>query len=559
MGMEAQAGIEALLGEDSTVLWTWCHKHKGRDLKKVEKDLGHIPQRVVDKKDLPDSRIVILTHKFLQNEMAADSDQGVRRYQERLRDVVFIDEHPDLVETVSATPAAILQFHDYLSKWQVRQDWLPVLSEVAGRMAKTMQAADKGFIVPQLMSQEEAEIFADASVPYIMELIDEDLPSFMLQVEARKYFELVLFLRAAALSSCFYSKNDKAFFAYQLNFKPQPGFLLLDATADINGLLELHPEIGVVKDVPQVNYANLDIRYARLPKGFARISSIVKDYEKGTKYGRWIKRTVLANTKPGDEVLVVTHKDILGLHFIKPAEDVSKSDDWMGRKVNTLNWGAGVGQNTWKHKTHVFLFSEFYMPRHKTISETHGWSCQPISEDVLQSAASKRVGTGRHHPQGIYQSPFFGHLQRWSKQLAMRGNARNIDAGGNCQPMTLVVTTPLPDLVEHLEQLFPGAALPSQAKRATEVEDIVDQVTGREGLIDLLLEAPKSVLGADEVERRTGIPRSKLAREMASANVMSIAQLYGWSVRSAKEIGRAGRLKYLVNDRAMVSSVGIAA
>ncbi|MET0100094.1 MAG: hypothetical protein ABW078_00035 [Sedimenticola sp.] len=559
MGIEAQEGIEALLGEGSTTLWSSFHKHKGRDLARVERKLGFIPQRVVDKKELPDSRIVILTHKFLQSEIASDSDQGVRMYKGRLRDVVFIDEHPDLVRVVSTTPSAVQQFHDDLSRWEVQQDWLPILSDVAGRMAKTMQAADKGFIVPQLVSQEEAGVFSEATTQFLAELIADEMSSFKKQSEASRYSELILFLRAASQSSCFYSKMDKTFTAYQLDFEPQPGFMLLDATADINGLLELHPEIGIVRDVPQVNYENLKVRCAKLPKGFKSIREITKDHEKGEKYGRWIRRTVLANTKPGDDVLVVTHKDVLGLHFVKPADDVENPDDWEGRKVNTLNWGAGVGQNSWKNKTHVFLFNEFYPPRHKTISETHGWSLKPVSDEVLQDANSKKIGTDRYRPQGIYLNPFVGHLLRWSKQLAMRGNARNIDAQGNCQPMTLVVTTPLPDLLEHFERLYPGAPLPRAAEKPNGVEDIVAEVSGRDGLIDLLIDAPRSILGADEVQRRTGIQQSKLSREMSAESVQAVAQAYGWSLRSAKEIGWLGRMKYLVHDRSLVSDIRVAA
>lgn len=559
MGIEAQQGIEALLGEGTTVLWTWCHKHKGRDKSKVKEELGYVPDRVVDRSDLPESKIVILTHKFLENETISGNDNGARRYMGRLRDVVFIDEHPELVEIVSATPASLLGFHDDLSRWDAQAEWLPLLSEVAGRMAQVMQAADKGFIVPQLLNPEDVEVLDGASVQQIAELIDEDLSSLRKQSEARKYYEIISFLKAAANSSCFYSKKDKTFFAYKLNFEPQPGFVLLDATADLHGLLELHPEIGIVKDVPQVNHKNLDVRYIKLPKGFRSVKDITKSRQKGEAYGRWIRRVVLANTQPGDDVLVVTHKDILGLHFVKPSHNIDTPADWEGRRVNTLNWGAGVGLNKWKGKTHVFLFGEFYQPRFKTISETHGWRQEPISESQLQEATAKKVGTNRYKPQGIYLNPFRGHLLRWSKQLAMRGSARNVSWNGVCAPMKLIVTTPLPDLLEHFERLFPGAPLPQPATKPRGVEDITDEPTGRDGLIELLVGESKAVVGADEVARRTGLRQDQLTREFKSDNVRSVAQAYGWTLRSAQEIGVSGRMRYLVNDRLWVSESTFAA
>lgn len=558
MGIEAQEGIEALLGEGSTTLWSWCHKDKGRDTGRINEELGFVPDRVHSRSEIPQSRIVILTHKFLKAEMLSDIESGARHYMGMLRDLVFVDEHPDMVDIVDAQASDVMAFHDQLALWQRDHAWLPILTSIATRMSKTVDAVKQGYVSPGLVSEEEAAEFESVGLSDIVELIREpDWSVYKRHDVAEEYFKLVRLFKAASRVSSFYSAKDKTFFGYEFPYKPMPGFVMLDATSDINGLHELHPNIHVAKDVPQVNYERLTVKQTRLPKAFRNIGETTSDHELGSRYGRWMQRVVLANTQPGDEVLVVTHKKVLDLHFLKPAKDVSTPADWDGRSVNTMYWGAGVGENKWNHKTHVFLFGEFHVPRHKTISDRHAWGEKPVSDDVLSKAISHRASGSIYQPKDEYLSPYKGHLLRWSKQLAMRGNARNIDGQGRCGEMTLVVTTALPELVEHFHRLYPGADLPRPAKKPSGIEDLSEVATKGDGLVELMMDPNKSLIGADEVKRVTGIDTNKLKGVFESASVAKVAAAYDWILVSAKDLGRSGRMKYLV--RRGMSEASIAA
>jgi hypothetical protein len=50
-----------------------------------------------------------------------------------------------------------------------------------------------------------------------------------------------------------------------------------------------------------------------------------------------------------------------------------------------------------------------------------------------------------------------GHILRWTKQLAMRGNARNLSPDGVCGRQKLIVTGEFRRFVKWRDRLFPGA------------------------------------------------------------------------------------------------------
>src|SRR4029450_6834445 len=115
--------------------------------------------------------------------------------------------------------------------------------------------------------------------------------------------ELLDFLRLAARGCCFYSQLDRGFFSYRLDFAPGPGHVLLDATADIAGLVTLNDSIKEVT-VPEVDYSNLTVLHLDQPKEFRRITETTSSASKARPYADWIREVVLANTQPGDDVLV---------------------------------------------------------------------------------------------------------------------------------------------------------------------------------------------------------------------------------------------------------------
>ncbi len=139
MAIEAQEGIELLLGEGSTVLWSSFHKHTGIDEVAAKAELGFVPTRRVNKADLPMSKIVIVTHRQLKYELETGRDEGTMAYMGTPRSIVFIDEHPELLDVLKAKSSDMLRFHDKLVEVAPEHPWLPVLGDTAHRMASLMQ------------------------------------------------------------------------------------------------------------------------------------------------------------------------------------------------------------------------------------------------------------------------------------------------------------------------------------------------------------------------------------------------------------------------------------
>lgn len=547
MAIEAQAGIEALLGENTTTLWSCFHKHKGVDSKKAYEDLGFIPNRLVNKDDLTSSRIIIVTHGQLKHEAQTKRDEGCVHYLGRPRSVVFIDEHPDLVQIVSAVPRQVQSFHDDLVKLKADHPWLPVLTRVVQRMSSVAQSSNErqSYSLTEILSDDETKVFDDEHGLSLWEMTDEELSDDLRFGQLQRMRTLVTFLRAASKGNVFYSRYDWTFFAYELHFDSHySGFVLLDATSDLTGLVSLHPKVKTT-EVPKVSYENLGLFHIELPHQFKRIRDVIKNAGVGREYGKFIVQSILANAPEGADVLVVVHKDVLTQELIATSDDPALPLDWGGRRVNTQNWGAGVGLNTFRHKTHVFLFGDFYMPRAATIAQTHGWSQQPLDSQTLGLATGRRKAGDVFVPQGEYRKIHEGQLLRWTKQLAMRGTARQVDESGRCFPMHLFTTMDLCHLLPNLDRLFPMARPPIPANPPDDTFGV--SMNGRRGLMNLLMATvSRPMLGADEVEAVTGIHPSKLAREFKA--IEEDISLLGWTLKSAGDLGFAGRMKYLVNE-----------
>ncbi|MBI1890445.1 MAG: DEAD/DEAH box helicase family protein [Burkholderiales bacterium] len=551
MAIEAQNGIEALLGEGTTTLWSSHHKHKGVDTKKAFEELGFVPTRTVEKADLPLSEIVIVTHGQLLREFKTGMDEGTLCFLGKPRSVVFIDEHPDLVQIVDASAEYLQRFHDLIVKRNPKHLWLPIISKVVWQMSEIARSEPNGFLPTELLSQEEGMLFDDDGGLGLWDMTDEESSDDARYDELRGMQDAIAFLKAASKGNSFYSSKDWTFFAYQLHFDSNySGFVLLDATSDLTGLVSLHSKVKSV-EVPTVSYENLSLFHIDMPKRFKRIDDVISVAATGREYGTFIEQTVLANTKKGDEVLVVVHKKVLTQELIGMSEDLENSLDWEGRKVNTQNWGAGVGLNKFKDKTHVFLFGEYHLPRAITISQTHAWSQKRLSDDDLLLAESVRKFGDLYSPRGDYYSIHEGHVLRWNKQLAMRGAARNVDGEGKCHPMKLFMTMDLSRLILNLELLFPGAPPPSSAN-LPQLKGIKEP-KGRQALINLAMNSMRSCIGADEIQIRTGIPSRNLSREYDA--VKDMMKLYGWSIKSAQELRKPGRMNYLVHDERMMLSL----
>ena len=271
---------------------------------------------------------------------------------------------------------------------------------------------------------------------------------------------VVGFARALASGYAFMSRFDEStrggrFVGYRMDLPIVPGTVLLDATSDIDGVSSIVPWRVAVPS-PRVSYDNLKVTLLAPPAEVVgpgeRISEVVARAKRAGPYAEWIKTTVVANTVPGEKVLVVVHKGLLDHDYLPVADSLGEGAfDLEGRKVAFINWGYGIGSNRWKEATSVFLFGEFHVPKRATVATTLGLLDRPAGAPRLDAMG------GPNSQDNILRLLRDGHLLRWEKQLAMRGNARNITADGVCGRQRLFVTSEFGRFMQHRDALFPGA------------------------------------------------------------------------------------------------------
>ena len=119
------------------------------------------------------------------------------------------------------------------------------------------------------------------------------------------------FARSLTTTQAFVTRSggDTAHFVgYDLRLELCPGMVLLDATADIDGITALCPWRSQVN--VSASYANLSIVHVpcytrqRLKKHF----QLVKNRR---TYVEWMQDTILAHTEPGQRALVVCKKELV--------------------------------------------------------------------------------------------------------------------------------------------------------------------------------------------------------------------------------------------------------
>jgi hypothetical protein len=351
------------------------------------------------------------------------------------------------------------------------------------------------------------------------------------------------FARALSNTRAFitrYGSDMPHFVGYDNNLQPRPGMVLLDATADVDGITPLCPWRSHV-DVPRASYANLSIVHVpcytrqRLKKHFEHVKN-------RRAYLDWMKQTIIAHTEPGQRALVVCRKQLFDnrnvpdwsegdARFEKP-ETYQQEYGWQleGRKLCATHWGGlGIGVSTWRDAEVVFLFDEFHRPRRVTIARAQGLVSAKATEGPL--AGMKALNSRSAQVDGLHE----GHLLRWTKQMALRGKGRNFDEHGVCGYQKVVCagsTEQYERLVANAQQLFPGAKIAFVGASTTE--------TYSEKLLTLLSRPglPESI-STKWIGEQVGVPWREWGRNvMKRPETQACLRSLGWSYAVSR--GRGG-------------------
>jgi hypothetical protein len=275
--------------------------------------------------------------------------------------------------------------------------------------------------------------------------------------------QLFGFAKATA-QTCGFVVSDGAivrFVGYSPKGPISAGTVLMDATADIDGVAQIVPD-QVAVEVPQAWYENLEIicipqhTTKQLPKYF-------KFSTNQRAYVRSMVRAIEEHMEPGEHGLVVCKKTLFDQQKVpnwpeedkrfKEPDDYTKNYGWDvgGRKLCAVHWGTGIGSNTWRDGAVLFLFDEFHLPKRVAVAHVQGLRGHTVHEGDLPAMKSVSSTTSAVE---IYR---LGHRLRWLKQMALRGRARCYDERGMCGTMRLVVSCELESFVANVSRLFPGA------------------------------------------------------------------------------------------------------
>lgn len=509
-----------LLGRSSVAVWTSAHdKHTPRAT--IEQKHGFIPKTLFSVDDLSKYPVVIATHNFYRGSRAKKAIV----YKGANRKLTIVDEKPSDVSVYDVDTGLIKTVRDRLAqKHTTALDHVDHLTMLHDQLEQLWRSADSK------QAYDTIPIEADLGW-FVSEQANDYISSSDEQVKT-----VFGFGRALANGFAFLSRYDDAgngarFVGYELTMPLRPGTILLDATADIDGVSLIVSNREHVR-VPRVDFANLTITHIKpdIPKG-AKVTEIIKKARLAKPYAQMITRTVKEHSTQGEKVLVVVHKAMLEHEYLPNGHrDFEAPYDLEGRQVCFINWGYGIGSNRWKDASAVFLFGEFHIPKRATIGSLLGLKQQPANVEVL--SAFQRPNSASNEFINLKE----GHLCRWEKQLAMRGNARNIDDSGVCGVQRLYVTGEFDRFIRRKDQLFPGAkfVIKEQKERLSG--------GGVEALVSLLYQHDGKQITTVDVMNGTGISFQKnKKRYLAMPVVQKAMEDNRWTFVSGNGRGNPSR------------------
>ena len=511
-------------------IWTSEHDPKCRERERVQN-----PAAQFRANDLCHFPIIVVTHKFYsgpQGKQAQDWARDGDVFWQSRRALTIVDERPEEVEIYETTVRQAYAVREIVA------DRLPEISEHMERLILFMLPHDLDARNQKLRVPGSESVTREALAWFASDQADRVVRTYASSIPGIE--PLFGFARAMSLGCAFAVPNGNLvdFIGWQPKFIVQPGMMLLDATADIDGVSQVVPWREHV-DTPRATYENLEI--VHVPQ---HTTHILKNYfEKAKNMRRYVASMVgaiKANMQPGERGLVVCKKALLDQEqvpnwgpgdpkFDDPASYTERFEwDIEGRKLCAINWGTGIGANAWRDADVVFLFDEFFIPRAVAAATVQGLRGHRADEGDMASMTTIRSKAAGVDLIGK------GHRLRWIKQLALRGRGRQYDSQGVCGKQRLVVSCDHRTFLANAQKLFPGANITmkegakSGAGKTTKVAQLI-QVFSRPGL--------PSKVSAAEIGKLIGRPWRDVSY-LVTDDLHKCLEAIGW--RYVQGRGRAG-------------------
>ena len=438
----------------------WTQDHNAKSTKRPE--TVQEPAARYEMDDLQDYPIAIVTHAFFKGKNGRKAHSYLRDGVLQPRVLTIIDEQPDDVVIFDVTLA------EATAVWEAIQ-----CEEGQGTAISPLLQPLIAFLASKAFG---SSLEKPSDDPPAWETITAGLQWFTTQ-DARDYAKArrdriprivaVFGLAAAAYKVCAfitrYDSNVPRFVGYENSIMLRPGMVLMDATADVDGVTQLCPASRVHVQTPKPNFANLKIVHVDNRYIGRNLSKVLTKDKDRLEYVDWMKSIIREHVGQGQRALVVCKKVLFDNRNVPDWDRRDERFDdaaiytsqygWDvdGRKLCATHWGTGIGENLWQDADVVLLFGEFDKPRRTSIALAQGLTASKATEGALKSMRAinsrcTQVDTIRE-----------GDLLRWMRQMALRGKGRNFDEHGVCGHQKLICTGDYERLVANAKRLFPGA------------------------------------------------------------------------------------------------------
>lgn len=450
------------------------------------------------------SSVLLTTHAAWKRAVDGKSDREFVLRRNGHDSLVIVDEDPDLERTHVRQPRHIQALIELLSDVELddeaRTYGFSDMNRIVPALRRTLHAMNELKVRRQGAALSLPTILRDEDVEFIYQITDEELrtrSAVLHNTPTSRYDALeeargtVEFLKAASEGRVFYSRDvAPAFYAYSYAMPAQPNTIILDGTADINGMFAASSHVHVLDvDVPP-NYEDVKLSYVIPPTQFRRKlkpSGLYKNSWSAEPFVKWFFRDLLIpNTVEGDRVLVYAKQDLLAFN-LQAQYDESGSDDPYyikieGRQVWFCHFGAGRGSNRWKGCNVCFRLSEFYPKKAVMISKAASMTNRKLTQSDLNAISP---GTSTHD---LYVSAVNTHLMVHNKQETARTCIRELDDDGRAAPARVYfVDSDLTLLRQYQNLMYPGSAelqvldMSGKAKPTADTQRLLDHLQAAEG------------------------------------------------------------------------------
>jgi len=518
-----------------------------------KKEINVVASDHFEPESLQKKQLIITTHTRWENEIRNSKDIGVRKYRDRKRNLIIVDEEPELCSIHPCLPNYVSELADVVSSYsdfiKNTSDNFSIISEaneltqilrrVYTRMAYlTDTSIDKATYIA-------ADLIEDAEYEYIFKLNEKKLKGILESISKHKdnslYSRLqntILFLQSTAEGRGFHTRQgEKCFYAYKGTIDAEAGTMILDGTADLNKTYSMCKGMEFV-DVPLVDYKNIELIHVTPPPEFKnklRKEQIMKSAVRARPYIKWLRDFIEKETSEKSQILIIAKKDLLRFDLHRDTDDKYNDlneADWNNRHVHFCNYGRGRGSNKWMNCDKVFLLGDWHLNTATVLSRIGAVTDKKVSAMNLNMLAAPRS------KDPLVQIIRESHLLTNFKQMAARSCLRNIsDEGVASKTKIYSVDGDLPLLLGWKDTLFPG----SPDIKYIGKDKLIDSSSSTQKLADLLITSSKDFITFSEVQEKCGINKRKISQALNSKTVKPIRTAGGWIKKKVSEVQGSGR------------------